>query len=142
MSFRITRTHEICCGHRVVGHEGKCRHLHGHNYTFHLTCEAVELDAVGRVVDFSVIKARLCEWLEAEWDHRMLLWQHDPEWRAIAAIDPAVVAVPFNPTAENIARHLVEVVGPACFVATPGVRLVAVTVFETAKCSATYEALS
>ena len=35
MSYTVIRSHEICAGHRVVGHESKCRHLHGHNYKFH-----------------------------------------------------------------------------------------------------------
>ena len=35
MGYTVIRSHEICAGHRVVGHESKCRHLHGHNYKFH-----------------------------------------------------------------------------------------------------------
>lgn len=138
MSFRITRRHEIHCGHRVCGHEGKCRQLHGHAYIFDLTCQGADLDPLGRVIDFSVIKATVCEWLEREWDHRMLLWENDPMLPALFSIDPSIVPVPFNPTAENIARHMVEVVGPECLEDT-GVKLVAVTVYETSKCSATYE---
>jgi 6-pyruvoyl-tetrahydropterin synthase len=33
---------------------------------------------VGRVIDFSVIKTLLCDWLEDNWDHRFLLWEQDP----------------------------------------------------------------
>ena len=50
------RYHDISCGHRVVGHEGKCKNLHGHNYRFHFSIEANTLDNVGRVIDFSIIK--------------------------------------------------------------------------------------
>lgn len=139
MTYRITRRHEIHCGHRVAGHEGKCRHLHGHAYVFDLTCEAPALDTLGRVIDFSIIKQRLCGWLEENWDHRMLLWRDDPILPAVRDIDSAVVAVPFNPTAENIARHLVEVIGPMQLEGCDVV-LAAVTVHETSKCSATFEA--
>ena len=139
MSHRITRTHEIACGHRVVGHESKCRSLHGHNYGFALTCTAEALDELGRVIDFAVIKARLCQWLEDEWDHRLLLWEQDPLLPTLRSLDHSVVALGFNPTAENLAAYLVEVVGPALLAHT-GVRLIACTVQETAKCSATYEA--
>ena len=38
------RYHDISMGHRVVGHENKCRHLHGHNYRIHFVCEASSLD--------------------------------------------------------------------------------------------------
>ena len=53
------RYHDISCGHRVVGHENKCRHLHGHNYRVHFVCTAANLDHIGRVIDFSIIKEKL-----------------------------------------------------------------------------------
>ena len=140
MAHRITRTHEFDAGHRVCGHEGKCAHLHGHRYQAAFTCEAanaVGLDHLGRVIDFSVIKSRLCQWLEDNWDHRMLLWYRDPILEAVQQADPSVRAVLFNPTAENIAEYLVTVVGPDQLAGT-GVRLASVTIHETAKCSATY----
>jgi 6-pyruvoyltetrahydropterin/6-carboxytetrahydropterin synthase len=138
MTFKVKRYHDISCGHRVVGHEGKCRHLHGHNYRIHFVCESSELDNVGRVIDFSDIKARLCMWLEDEWDHKMLVWQHDEMLPGLKFLDPTVVAVPFNPTAENLAEYLVRVIGPMQLLGT-GIRLVACEIEETRKCSAVYE---
>lgn len=138
MPYRITRSHEIDAGHRVCGHLGKCAHLHGHRYRFDLTCEPeAGLDALGMVVDFAVLKDRLCSWLDAHWDHRMLLWVHDPLFERLADIDPGVVALPCNPTAENLAQHVVEVIAPPLLVGTH-VRLVACAVHETAKCSANF----
>lgn len=134
----ITRYHDICAGHRVHGHEGKCQHLHGHNYRFHFEVGAEGLDDVGRVVDFSVVKAKLCEWLENEWDHRFLIWNQDPLANYLIDIDKTVVKVPFNPTAENMARFMVEVVGPKVFGPMSGLVLVSCQVEETRKCSATY----
>lgn len=135
--IQAKRYHDISCGHRVVGHEGKCRHLHGHNYRVHFSCESDQLDQVGRVIDFSVIKEKLCMWLEDNWDHKMLICVNDPLLPALKELDPSVVAVPFNPTAENMAFHLTEVIGPAMLKGT-GVTLVEVTVDETRKCSVTY----
>jgi 6-pyruvoyltetrahydropterin/6-carboxytetrahydropterin synthase len=135
--IRASRYHDICCGHRVAGHEGKCQHLHGHNYRVHFNCEAEQLDSIGRVIDFSVIKAQLAMWIEDNWDHHFLLWEEDPLAASLLNIDPTVVLVPFNPTAENIAQHLVNEVGPAQLSGT-GVRLVSVVVEETAKCSASF----
>jgi 6-pyruvoyltetrahydropterin/6-carboxytetrahydropterin synthase len=137
MSYQVKRYHDICAGHRVHGHEGKCQHLHGHNYRVTFTCAATELDTVGRVIDFSEIKAKLCMWLEDNWDHKMLIWQEDPMLPFLQDIDKTVVSVPFNPTAENIAEHLVKVVGPAQLEGT-GIQLVHCEVEETRKCSATY----
>ena len=136
MTYRITRSHEIHCGHRVYKHESKCAHLHGHSYVFDFTCEGA-LDAVGRVLDFSAVKERLCAWLETNWDHRFLIFDQDPLGMHLLDIDYTVVRVPFNPTAENIAAYMVEMIGPLALAGT-GVRLVACTVHETSKCSATY----
>ncbi|QBQ71200.1 6-pyruvoyl tetrahydropterin synthase [Shewanella phage S0112] len=144
-----TRYHDICAGHRVVGQGGKCEHLHGHNYRFHFTIQATDprthdgkvtgLDNVGRVLDFSVMKSILCQWLEENWDHRMLLWKEDLKAPYILDVDKATVLVPFNPTAENMAQHMVEVVAPTLF-AKEGINceLIECRVEETAKCSATF----
>ncbi len=134
----VERYHDISMGHRVVGHENKCRHLHGHNYRIHFTCTASELDALGRVIDFGVIKERLCLWLEREWDHRMMVWSEDPLLEGLRALVPEdLVVVPFNPTAEQMAIYLTEEVGPRELEGT-GVRLVGVRIEETRKCSASY----
>ena len=179
-NFKVKRFHDISVGHRVVGHEGKCRHLHGHNYRIHFTCEArphteskeigahvdgiVELDSIGRVVDFGVIKEKLCMWLEDNWDHKFVHHKDDPlialftdalECDHISLTDsdiddivvptmPSVqhglesfVPVNFNPTAENMAQYLVEVIGPKQL-AGSSVILTEVLIEETAKCHASY----
>lgn len=135
------RFHDFSCGHRVYGHEGKCANLHGHNYRIHFVVTAPKLDSVGRVMDFSVINSQLCQWLEEQWDHKTLIWQEDPWHVDLSLIDPTVVIVPFNPTAENIARHLVDIVGPLQLKDT-GCTLVKVRVEETRKCSASAILLS
>ena len=129
------RFHEFSYGHRVVGQGGKCEHLHGHNgvVTFH--CVADELDAVGRVIDFSCIKSTLCAWLEEHWDHRFLVWELDVWKDALLALDDRVVVDPFNPTAENLSDYLLNTVGPEVLPA--GVKLVRVDFQETTKCGAT-----
>lgn len=148
--FRVERYHDISTGHRVTGHEGKCRHLHGHNYRIHFICEADALDPLGRVIDFTVIKEKLCMWVEDNWDHKFLAWENDPlinvmgglmhlhagedEWDMFCA---SIVYVPFNPTAENMAQNLVEFIGPKQLAGT-GIRLVKVVIEETAKCFASY----
>jgi 6-pyruvoyltetrahydropterin/6-carboxytetrahydropterin synthase len=132
-----TRYHDFSTGHRVYGHESKCAHLHGHNYRIHLTVEAEQLDTVGRVMDFSVIKTLLAEWLEENWDHKFLVWEKDPFASTLKTLDTdGTVIVNFNPTAENMGQYLIGVVGPAQLVDT-GVTLVNVNIEETRKCSVT-----
>lgn len=158
MSYTVIRSHEICAGHRVVGHESKCRHLHGHNYKFHFkVAPKAELDSVGRVIDFSVVKTTLCQWLEDNWDHKFLHWENDPLIKGLNALlrhDAAIgydvveqedgyhffdslVALPFNPTAENLAAYMVEVIGPQ-LLDEHGVQLVECTIEETSKCHVNY----
>ena len=134
--IQAKRYHDISCGHRVYNHESKCAHLHGHNYRIHFALAAPELDGIGRVLDFSVIKSRLCMWLEDHWDHHCLIWENDPWLPALLEIDPTVVVVPFNPTAENMGLYLLRVVAPSALEGT-GCELTEVTVEETRKCSAT-----
>lgn len=148
-----TRYHDISCGHRVVGHEGKCALLHGHNYRIYFTAKmkigadhGAQLDDVGRVVDFSILKSTLCQWLEDNWDHRTLLWIKDMLMyrQVIKAADEdkelqqfyasSFIWVPFNPTAENIAHYLRTVVGPKLLPLS--IVLVSVVVEETMKCKA------
>ena len=77
-------------------------------------------------------------WVENNWDHKMLIWEKDPAAFELCDIDPdGVVLVSFNPTAENMAQYLVNVVGPQALHGT-GVELRAVKIEETAKCSASY----
>ncbi len=154
MTITAERYHDFCMGHRVVGHEGKCRHLHGHNYRVHFELIADNIqDEIGRVIDFSVIKDCLCEWLERNWDHKFMAWEDD---ELITALDNAVeeggiipdptdadhfeqsiVYVPFNPTAENMAKHLVEVVAPKQLSGL-GATLIKCSIEETRKCTATF----
>lgn len=168
MPYEVIRSHEICAGHRVVGHESKCRHLHGHNYKFHFHVEAdsihrhlkdgfvdTELDHVGRVIDFSVVKTTLCQWLEDNWDHKFLHWDQDMliggisnlidtdnrpgfvEAEDVKHFFGSLVALPFNPTAENLAQYMVEVIGPQ-LLDEHGVKLVKCVIEETSKCHVGY----
>lgn len=167
MGYTVIRSHEICAGHRVVGHESKCRHLHGHNYKFHFkvapkhVCGKVVtrgklvedgLDSVGRVIDFSVVKTTLCQWLEDNWDHKFLHWEEDPLIKALQVdcelcdettghdvrdFDNSLVSLPFNPTAENLAAYMVDVIGPQ-LLDEHGVELVECTIEETSKCHVNY----
>lgn len=130
------RYHDFSYGHRVYGHENKCSHLHGHNSRVHFYIEGNQ-DSVGRVLDFSVIKVILCQWLEDNWDHKFLVFDQDPWADTLLELDNmGVVKVPFNPTAENMALYLLEVVAPSKLKSF-GLTCSKVEVEETRKCKAT-----
>lgn len=78
-------------------------------------------------------------WLEDHYDHKFLIWSNDPMLEELQKLTAeSLVIVPFNPTAENIAKHLVEVVAPQQLQGT-SCRLIRCKVEETQKCSATYK---
>jgi len=128
------RYHDISCGHAVTNHESKCHNLHGHNYRFHFMITG-QKDTIGRIIDFSVIKKILCEWLEHEWDHRFLVYEKDNRAEYLKKIDDRVCIVPFNPTAENIAEYFMKNIAPSLLKET-GARLIELKIEETRKCHA------
>ena len=92
--YYIEKTIEISAAHRLaLNYESKCRHLHGHNWKITVYCRSEKLDENGMVVDFSEIKHRIKRVL----DHQVLN-----------------EVLPFNPTAENIARWCTEQI-PHCY---------------------------
>lgn len=136
--MQVTRRLEFPAGHRLMNHEGGCKDLHGHNYAIEITVEGDELDAVGRVIDFDVIRELIYGWILDHWDHGFLLNRHDEE--VIRAIGPFCKGgMPYlmdaNPTAENIASELFRVARDV--LGSYPVRIVAVKVQEMEGCWAT-----
>jgi 6-pyruvoyltetrahydropterin/6-carboxytetrahydropterin synthase len=132
----LVRQLKFCAGHRLHGHESKCAFFHGHNYRVDIEVAGVaggtEVDAVGRIVDFSLIKKRMLGWLDDNWDHGFLIFEEDANaLAAIRLVQPTKYFVmPYNPTAENMARYLLEVVAPSVL-GDLGIVARRVTVWET-----------
>lgn len=126
----------FCAGHRVYGHESKCATPHGHNYNVYISAEAEQLDDIGRVVDFSVIKERMGGWIDENWDHTFLVYHLDKTLIAalqeVPANKPPYIC-PFNPTAENMAEYLLRVVSPEIFAGT-NVQITKIVLWETENC--------
>lgn len=92
--YYIKKKIEVSAAHRLcLSYPSKCTQLHGHNWILTVECKAEELNADGMVVDFTHVKKLILDTM----DHRAL---ND--------------VFPFNPTAENIARWVVENV-PHCY---------------------------
>lgn len=126
---------QFCAGHRVLNHESKCANPHGHNYVALFHASAASLDQIGRVIDFSVLKERLGGWIEEAWDHKFLVSSADTGLRdSLERVSKAAVVIcPFNPTAENMAYHLLHVVAPSLLGAY-GVVVTKVELWETENC--------
>ena len=106
--FKVTKIIRFCYGHRLLRYEGKCRHLHGHNARVELELSSPTLDRRGMVVDFSDVKQKLQAWIDAAWDHKLLLNAEDPLIPQLKTQAEPFVTLPENPTAETLARLIFE----------------------------------
>ena len=155
-----TRRIEWDSGHRVLGHGGKCCFLHGHRYAAKITVAADNLDSLGMVVDFSVIKKEVGGWIDENWDHNILLNSKDPLavqseskisggtldgcsiWQSqvgIFAGRKPFIFENINPTAEVIAERLFH--ETRRLLAPYKIRANMVEVYETPNCSAVFTAI-
>jgi len=135
MSITVMRKVSFCAGHRLLNHENKCANLHGHNYLVEFYVTGNEVDSIGRVVDFAVINKLFKGWIDENWDHGFLLWDEDTEAiTALKMVKPnRLYLLPYNPTAENLARYLLNVIAPPLIDSIKGydLRMTKVVLWET-----------
>ncbi len=87
MPYILTLKHHFESSHRLENYEGQCARLHGHRWEVEITIEAPDLKN-DMVADFDRLRS-----LVDEFDHVNLN-----------------EVVGFNPTAENLARHIKELI--------------------------------
>lgn len=133
---------DIPFAHRQPAHEGHCRLIHGHNWSFSFTFGCDNLDEKGFVVDFGKLKF-IRHWLEGALDHAYV-YNRDDEATAklVAAFPEQFKPYPVEScSAEGLAKHAFEKVsGMLREHHGDRVKLLAVEVAEDARNSARYEA--
>ena len=106
--YSVTKRIDFCYGHRLLDHDGKCRHPHGHNAVVEIEVRSDTLDSRNMVRDFSEIKGAVKDWIDTELDHRMLLRHDDPLVAALqqlSALRPALLPGPALPSADQRASY-------------------------------------
>jgi len=111
MSWTLKVRDKFSAAHYLREYKGKCEKVHGHTFQVEVAIHVSELDRTGLGYDFAEIKKALAAALP---DHTHLNEIFD-----------------FNPSAENIARHLYGELKKAYPVKS-------VTVWESDDASATY----
>lgn len=93
--YEVKKRIEISAAHRLeLDYESKCTNLHGHNWIIDVYLRSEKLDKNGMVMDFTHIKREIHD----KFDHKVI---ND--------------VVDFNPTAENLAKYICDVLAPYCF---------------------------
>jgi 6-pyruvoyltetrahydropterin/6-carboxytetrahydropterin synthase len=95
MTYMISKDFEFAAAHHLDGlpADHKCARVHGHNYVVRVKVGSSSLNQVGFVIDYADL-GFVGDFLREQWDHRDL---NDRLYG-------------MNPTAENLAAYLFDVV--------------------------------
>jgi len=131
-TYSVTKTIDFCYGHRLIGHKGKCRNLHGHNGLVEIDVETELLDEMGMVMDFSDIRDIVKGWIDENLDHKMVLNRADVAIPALRELGEPMYLIDENPTAENISKLIYKQARDA------GIDVREVRLWETTSSYSTY----
>ncbi|MDQ1613547.1 MAG: 6-pyruvoyltetrahydropterin/6-carboxytetrahydropterin synthase [Pyrinomonadaceae bacterium] len=121
--FEVMIERNFSSAHQLRGYKGKCENLHGHNYKIEIFARGRELDHIGLLVDFGDLKTAADE-IVTYLDHRNI--------NELPPFDAEL-----NPSAENLARYILERV--AARVGDERVQVYKVRCYETPTSVATYQ---
>lgn len=119
--YEIQVQGNFCAAHALIGYEGDCSKIHGHNWEISAFIECRTLDDIGMGIDFRDAKSAVNDILDSM-DHTNL-----NDLDAFTTV---------NPTAENIARILYTRLKSR--LNSPHVRVARIQVFESPGCGVTY----
>ena len=120
--YELTVQSEFEAAHRIENYPGKCVRLHGHNWIVEAVAQGTELNELGILIDFKVLKAELNKILDAL-DHQYL--------------NELEMFTKKNPTAENLAKEIFDRLSQS-EIFTGTTQLKAVKVHESPKSCVTY----
>ena len=132
----ISRRFEWDAAHRIPGHEGACKAIHGHRYVAEVEVSGPQMDALGRIIDFGVLKTVVGAWIDAHFDHTAVFFRDDAQVAAIADLNAEmgrpVYWLDTPPTAEGLVAELARII--PLLLAPHGIDLQAIKLWETPNC--------
>lgn len=117
---KITVNDYFSSAHQLRGYKGKCEDLHGHNWKVEIDVIGPDLDEIGMLIDFKIIKEILKNAITGL-DHTML--------NNLSPFDK------INPSSENLAKFLYEKISKLLPTA---IKLSAISIWESENSKATY----
>jgi 6-pyruvoyltetrahydropterin/6-carboxytetrahydropterin synthase len=116
MIIRVTKEFDFEMAHALDCHDGKCHNIHGHTYGLTVTFIGEPIDAPGMpkdgmVIDFSDIKKIVKHNVVDVFDHALVLRDNSRFLGTInEKINPRLILVPYQPTAEKVLEHMIEII--------------------------------
>lgn len=110
---QVTKRFTMEIAHALRGHDGPCKHIHGHSYVLDVTLNGVPRALAndpkdGMVMDFGDLKEIVKRCVVSHYDHSLVI--HESERVAIPTGHPLFARTrftPWQPTCENLLLDIV-----------------------------------
>jgi 6-pyruvoyltetrahydropterin/6-carboxytetrahydropterin synthase len=117
--IRITKEFKFEMAHALSGHDGPCRHIHGHSYELFVTIKGHPLNDPsspknGMVMDFGDLKKIVKSAIIDRFDHALVLNSRFKSNFCETDNDlfAKVIWVDFQPSSENLLIYFAEILKP------------------------------
>ncbi len=133
--IRVTKRFHFEMAHTLYEYDGLCRNIHGHSYNLEVTLIGESLNKPnhpkdGMVIDFSELKNIVKSKIVDRFDHALMVNRlvPEPQLELLKKTTDRILIVDFQPTSENIAAYIAEILQQHLPVA---VTLFSIRLFET-----------
>ncbi len=119
--YKLNVVSSFAAAHKLVGYEGACKKLHGHNWKVRIGILCKDTDEIGLTIDFKIVKDYLGKIID-QLDHNYL--------------NELEIFENINPTSENISKYIYKTL--AKNLNNEGCSVAEVEVWESESSSMTY----